>query len=234
MTEETSSPREERDDQDVLAEITPRLPTTEGSLVDLLSAVLISAAVVASAFSAWQASLWSGEQSILFAEASTARLESNREMAIALTRLSYDAGSFADVATAFTNGNQETVDLFSERLLRDEFRVFVDEWLELDPLNNPDAPRTPFELDGFTEAYMAESMRLSEVAGGKFESGTEANGNNDSYVLATVLFASVLFFSGISTKFKSARVRALSVAAAAIVLTGSAVWVVTLPRLIHV
>ncbi len=234
MPEEPSSPREERGDDDLLDEIVSRLPIAEGSLIDLLSALLLSAAVVASAFSAWQASLWSGEQATLFAEASTARIESSRETAIALTRLSYDAGTFADAATAFTNGNQEAVDLYSERLLRDEFRVFVDKWLELDPLNNPDAPRTPFELDGFTETYMAESMRLSEIAGGKFESGKEANRNNDNFILATVLFASVLFFSGISTKFKSARVRVLSIAIATLALTASAVWLITLPRLIQV
>jgi hypothetical protein len=234
MLEEPSSPREERSGQDVLDEIFSRLPITEGSLVDFLSAVLLSAAVVASAFSAWQASLWSGEQATLFAEASTARIESNREMGIALTKLSYDAGTFVDAATALTEGNLGTLDLFNERLFRDQFKVFIDEWLELDPLNNPDAPNTPFELDGVTASYFAESMRWDEIANDKFNVGKEANRNNDNWVLATVLFAGVLFFAGISTKFKSARVRALSVAFAAIVLVGAGVWLLSMPRLIEV
>lgn len=234
MPEEPSSPREERGDQDLLDEIVSRLPMGEGTLIDFLSALLLSAAVVLSAFSAWQASLWGGDQATLFAEASTVRLESNREMAIALTRLSYDAGTFADAATALTDGNQEALDLFTERLFRDQFKVFVDEWLELDPLNDPNAPKTPFELDGFTESYFAEPTRLDEVANDKFEAGKEANENNDNYVLATVLFASVLFFAGISTKFKSPRIRVLSIGIAAIALTLSAVWILTLPHLIQV
>ena len=234
MPEEPSSPREERSDQDLLDEIFSRLPMTEGSFVDFLSAVLLSAAVVASAFSAWQASLWSGEQATLFAEASTARLQSNRETGIALTRLNYDAGTFVDAAIAVTVDNQEALDLFRERLFRDQFNVFVDEWLELDPLNNPDAPKTPFELDGVTDSYFAETIRWDEIANDTFNEGKEANRNNDNWVLATVLFAGVLFFAGISTKFKSARIRALSVAFATIVLVAAGVWILSMPRLIEV
>ncbi len=234
MAEEPSPPREERSDQDLLDEIFSRLPITEGSFVDFLSAVLLSAAVVASAFSAWQATLWSGEQATLFAEASTARLESNRDLAIALTRLDIDVVTFVDDAIAFTQGDQEVVDLFEERLFRDEFKLILDEWRELDPLNNLDAPPTPFGIEGVIEGYFVESFALEEAANEKFEEGRKANRHNDNYVLATVLFASVLFFSGISTKFKSPRVRALSIGIATIALTASAVWVLTLPRLIQV
>ncbi len=234
MPEEPSSPSEERSDLDLLDEIFSRLPMAEGSFVDFLSAVLLSAAVVASAFSAWQASLWSGEQATLFAEASTARLESNRELAIALTRLDIDVVTFVDDAIAFTQGDQEVVDLFEERLFRDQFKLVLDEWRELDPLNNPDAPPTPFGIEGVIESYFVESFALEEAANDKFNAGQEANRNNDNYVLATVLFASVLFFSGISTKFKSPRIRALSIGFAAIALAASAVWVLTLPRLIQV
>ncbi len=234
MAEDAPPPPKEVRDQDLLDEIVSRLPMTEGSFVDFLSAVLLSAAVVASALSAWQASLWSGEQATLFAEASTARLQSNREMAIALTRLGYDAGTFVDAAIAVTVDNQEALDLFRERLFRDQFNVLVDEWLELDPLNNPDAPKTPFELDGVTDSYFAESIRSDEIANDKFNVGKEANRNNDNWVLATVMFAGVLFFAGISTKFKSARIRALSVAFATFVLVAGGVWLVSMPRLIEV
>ncbi len=234
MAEGSSSPPEERDDNDLLDEIVARLPIAEGSLIDLLSAVLLSVTVVGSAFSAWQASLWSGEQATLFAEASTARIESNRETAIALTRISYDAATFIDATTAFTDGNEEVLDLFNERLFRDEFKALLDEWLKLDPLDDPNAPRTPFELDGVIDLYMAESMRWDEIATDRFDEGKEANKNNDNWILATVLFASVLFFAGISTKFKSARIRALSIGFATIALAASTVLVASLPRLIQV
>ena len=234
MAEDAPPPPKEVRDQDLLDEIVSRLPMTEGSFVDFLSAVLLSAAVVASAFSAWQASLWSGEQATLFAEASTARIESNRELAIALTRLDIDVVTFVDDAIAFTQGDQDVVDLFEERLFRDEFKSILDKWRELDPVNNPDAPPTPFGMEGVIESYFVESFALEEAANEKFNVGKEANRNNDNWVLATVMFAGVLFFAGISTKFKSARIRALSVAFATIVLVAGGVWLLSMPRLIEV
>ncbi len=234
MPEEPSSPQDERGDSDLLDEIVDRPPIAEGSLIELLSAILLSVAVVGSALSAWQASLWSGEQATLFAEASTARLESNRETAIALTRISYDAATFVDASAAFTNDDQAVLDLFNERLFRDEFKILLDEWLALDPLNNPNAPKTPFELEGATDVYMAESIVWDEIASEKFNAGKDANQNNDNWILATVMFASVLFFAGISTKFKSSRIRALSIGLATFALVGSTVLVVSLPRLIQV
>ena len=235
MPEEPSSPQEEeRGESDLLDEIVARLPIAEGGLIDLLSAILLSVTVVASALSAWQASLWSGEQATLFAEASTARLESNRETAIALTRSSYDAATFVDASAAFASNDQAVLDLFNERLFRDEFQILIDEWVALDPLNDPNAPKTPFGLDGVTDVYMAESIVWDEIASEKFEAGKEANQNNDNWILATVLFASVLFFAGISTKFKSPRIRALSIGIATVALVGSIILVATLPRLVQV
>ena len=234
MPEEPSSSQEERGDGDLLDEIVARLPIAEGSLIELLSAILLSVAVVGSALSAWQASLWSGEQATLFAEASTARLESNRETAIALTRISYDAATFVDASAALTSNNQAVLDLFNERLFRDEFKILIDEWVALDPFSDPDAPKTPFELEGVIDVYMAESIGWDEIASEKFNAGKDANQNNDNWILATVLFASVLFFAGISTKFKSPRVRALSIGLATVALVGSTILVATLPRLIQV
>ncbi len=234
MPEEPSSSQEERGDGDLLDEIVARLPIAEGSLIELLSAILLSVAVVGSALSAWQASLWSGEQATLFAEASTARLESNRETAIALTRISYDAATFVDASAAFASNDQAVLDLFNDRLFRDEFKILLDEWVALDPLNNPNAPKTPFELEGATDVYMAESIVWDEIASEKFNAGKDANQNNDNWILATVLFASVLFFAGISTKFKSSRVRALGIGLATVALVGSTILVATLPRLIQV
>lgn len=234
MPEKPSSPQEERGDTDLLDEIVARLPLAEGGWIDLLSAILLSVTVVASALSAWQASLWSGEQATLFAEASTARLESNRETAIALTRISYDAATFVDASAALTSNNQAVLDLFNERLFRDEFKILIDEWVALDPFSDPNAPKTPFELEGVIDVYMAESIMWDEIASEKFNGGKDANQNNDNWILATVLFASVLFFAGISTKFKSARVRALSIALATVALVGSTILVATLPRLIQV
>ena len=230
--EHMASTAEEGGLGDFLDEVRSRVvPSEMERWIELISALLLSAAVVGSAFSAWQAALWNGRQATRYAEASAIRLESNRELAIAIGQIGYDAGSFADAAIAYVEGQEEALPLFEELLFRDEFRVFVNEWLELDPLNNPDAPQTPFDLPDYANSSLTESTLLLDRAEQKFEEGKEANKNSDNYVLSTVFFASVLFFGGISTKFRGIRVRWGTLAFATIGLAVATAFLATLPRL---
>jgi hypothetical protein len=231
MAEQPPPPPEGGPDEAMLEELLSRLSGGEfARWIDLVSAVLLAVAVVVSAFSAWQATLWGGVQATSYAEASSKRLQSNAAQSAALTEISYDATSFALGAVEFFRGNQEAIEFFGERLFRDEFQPALEAWYATEPLVNPEAPKTPFDLPEYRNANLEESQRLQEEAEAKFDEGKEANQNSDEYILATVLFASVLFFAGITTKFKSPRVRALSLVVATSVLVVSLVWLFGLPR----
>jgi hypothetical protein len=232
MTEKPPPPPEGAPDEAMLEELLSRLQGGEfARWIDLVSAVLLSVAIVTSAFSAWQATLWGGVQATSYAEASSKRLQSNAALTTALTEISYDATSFALGAVEYFRGDGEAVEFFLERLFREEFEPALEAWLATEPLQNPEAPRTPFDLPEYTNADLEESQRLQEEAEAKFEEGKEANQNSDDYILATVLFASVLFFAGVTTKFKSPRVRVLSLAVAVAAFAVGMTWVVSLPRL---
>jgi hypothetical protein len=223
---------DEAPDEAVLEELLSRLQGGEfARWIDLASAVLLAVAVVASAFSAWQATLWGGVQATSYAEASSKRVQSNAALATALTQISYDATSFALGAAEYFRGEEEAVEFFFERLFREEFSPALEAWLATEPLENPEAPKTPFDLPEYKNANLEEAERLTEEAEEKFEEGKEANKNSDDYILGTVLFASVLFFAGITTKFKSPRVRVLSLVVAAGALVFSLVGLFSLPRL---
>ena len=166
-----------------------RLQLTERDRwIDLLSAFLLSLAVVASAFSGWQATLWSGEHSVLFAEASTLRLQANERRMNAFLFRSSDAESWKEAVVALVEGNDERLAIYTDHIMRPPFKRFFDAWLELDPLNNPDAPRTPFLLEDYSNRELDESTRLGDEAAVKFEQGREANENGDDYVLSALLF----------------------------------------------
>lgn len=219
-------------DEALLEDLISRLQGGEfARWIDLASAVLLSVAVVVSAFSAWQATLWGGVQATSYAEASSLRLQSNAALTTALTEISYDATSFAMGAAQYFGGDEEAVKFFTERLFREEFEPAVEAWLAEKPLQNPEAAKTPFQLPEYKNAHLEESEQLTKEAEAKFDEGKEANKNGDDYILATVLFASVLFFAGVTTKFKSPRVRVLSLIVAVAVFAGGMTWVVTLPRL---
>ncbi len=219
-------------DEAMLEEMLSRLQGGEfARWIELVSAVLLAVAVVASAFSAWQATLWGGVQATSYAEASSKRLQSNAALTTAVTEISFDATSFALGAAEFFGGNEEAVEFFGERLFRDEFQPALEAWLATEPLKNPEAPKTPFDLPEYTNANLEKSQRLQEEAEANFEEGKEANSNGDDYILATVLFASVLFFAGVTTKFKSPRARVLSLFVATAVFAVGMTWLVNLPRL---
>jgi hypothetical protein len=52
-----------------------------------------------------------------------------------------------------------------------------------------------------------EAAQLQEDAEAKFAEGTAANQTSDDYILNTVILASVLFLSGIASRFKAMSAR---------------------------
>lgn len=83
----------------------------------------------------------------------------------------------------------------------------------------------------YTNAKREESLALSAEAEEELAYGDEANQRGDNYVLTTVFFAAVLFFTGIVTKFKNDSIRFASLAMATIALVGAVGFMLTLPRI---
>lgn len=216
------------------------LPLLDGSAttgglrekLELWSALLLAAATVATAYSAYESTRWSGEQSTQFTSAGAARTESAKSQSNGASFVTIDAGLFTQYAAAFTEDNRRLQNAI-EGFFREEFRPAFEEWIDLEPLTNPDAPPTPFQLDSYPEAQseLIKAGELEDDATAKFEAGREANQTSDNYVLATIFFAAVLFFAGIATKFTSPRVMALTLGIGTIVFLGGVARVLTQPFL---
>ncbi len=205
-------------------------PHTPTERLELWSAILISIATVATAYSAYESTRWSGRQSTEFTSAGAARTESAKARADHAANLAIDAGLFADFAGAYTD-DKKRLQSAIQGIFRREFRPAVKEWLALDPLNNKGAPATPFALKSYRPRRLIESRRLEREAVAHFESGREANQNSDNYVLATIIFAAVLFFAGIATKFTSRELVTAMLGAGTLVFAAGLVRLVTLPFL---
>ena len=120
------------------------------------------------------------------------------------------------------------MDFLYERF-RPEMKTALDAWVALEPLKNPDAPSSPFAMDAYKSAAQDESDRLLGVAEEKLKEASQANQTSDNYVLLTVMFASVLFFGGISTKFDAFRIRAALIAFAVLIFATGLVILATYP-----
>lgn len=109
-------------------------------ILDLVSTVILSIAVVLTAFSAWESTLWGGEQAEAYARAGSLRGQSNAALTEADEQIGYDATSFGLAIQEYFAGNEAAVEFFETRLFREEFQPAVNAWLATDPLTNPDAP----------------------------------------------------------------------------------------------
>jgi len=183
---------------------------------EIISAFLLSFATVASAWCAYQSSRWNGVQTISFFEANNARSESIRKSNEAFQLAAIDIAMFTEFVAAYTEGNQQMMDIIMKRF-RPEMKPAVEAWLATDPFNNLDAPPSPFVMEEYKSEAQVESDRLLTVSERKFQDAKQSNQTSDNYIMLTVMFASVLFFCGISTNFESFPIRVTLIVVAVIV-----------------
>jgi hypothetical protein len=175
--------------------------------MEIVAAVLLALATIASAWSAYQAARWGGYEAKKFAAATANRVESTKAADLADQETSVDRELWVEWVKAYGAGNTQLAEYLVSNNFSPELKTALEAWKGTDPLNNPGAPDSPFEMAEYQNANMQESVRLEKQAQEETTAAREAVERSDRYVLFLVLFASVLFFAGISTKFKDQRVR---------------------------
>ena len=71
--------------------------------------------------------------------------------------------------------------------------------------------------------------RLESVATAASQRAKDANKHADNYMLAVVLFASSLFFAGLSTRLGTRTARMALLALGWVVFLGTVIWIATFP-----
>jgi hypothetical protein len=196
--------------------------------VEMIAAILLSFATVFTAWSAYQATRWSGDQAGDYTTASALRTESVRASTLANRQVLIDVDTFLNWLDAQQQGDVQLADDLHARM-REEFLPAFDAWIASAP-DNVIPPGTPFALPEYELAAEEQAKRLEARAAATFADGTEANETGDDFVLAAVLFASVLFFSGLAGTLDSLKPQVLLLSLAGLMLVGGAIIVVTLPQ----
>jgi hypothetical protein len=196
--------------------------------VELIAAIMLSIATVVTAWSAYQATRWSGDQAESYTSASATRTESVRASTEANRQVLIDVATFLNWLDAEQSGDHALADDIHVRMRR-EFLPAFDAWLATGPAGSiPEG--TPFELPEYRLAAEERAKRLEAKAAALFEDGNESNEVGDDFVLAAVLFASVLFFSGLAGTFDSLRAQLFLLILGGVMLVIGTVIVVTLPQ----
>jgi hypothetical protein len=215
--------------------------------IELLATIVLAVATILTAWSGFQSGKWGGEQAVNFSEAGAARTESTRADTLGGQLVQIDVAMYIDWVTAvsrdLTDGSvtedmlnpytpvDGTVSGFLYKRFRDEFIPAVDAWLATSPTSNDAAPKTPFVMDEYVVAELVRADELAKLADEKALDARTANQNGDNYVLTMVLFASVLFFAGVSSKMNRPRNRAIVLGFGIVTLIVGLVILVSLPIL---
>jgi len=196
--------------------------------VELLATILLAVAAVATAWSTFQSTRWRGEQTADYSKATAARIQSSEASTRAGQLTQVDIATFIQWVNASVAGDRKLADFYRRRF-RAEFQPAFTAWLATHPRTNRSAPLSPFAMPQYRVAEAVKSQQLNTAAGTYADTAGTANQRSDNYVLAVVLFASSLFFAGISTKLRSLRQREVLLALGWAIFLGTAVWVATSP-----
>jgi hypothetical protein len=204
-------------------------PRARGGIdLEVVAVIILAVVTILTAWSAFEATKWSGVMAIAFSEANAARTEATQAAARVNAKQAVDVGLFVAYVEARSTEDEELAAFLEERF-RHEFRPAFDAWVALDPLTNPDAPASPLAMDEYVIAEQIEAEELAATADLRGQQARDANQTGDDYVLVTVLFASVLFFAGVSTKVRGRRSQQLLIGMALVLLATGGTILLTFP-----
>lgn len=167
--------------------------------VDVASVALISVAAVLTAVCGFQASRWDGEQTRLYNVADASRLHAAEAADRAAVYTSINVTLFLDYIEAIQHNDPQFARFIYLRL-GPNMRPAMDAWLATHPMKNPKAPTSPFVMPEYTQRMHAGEVQEQAVANADFQAALNAHGNADNFTLLTVVFATVSFLAGVSTK----------------------------------
>ncbi len=196
--------------------------------VELVATVLLAVATIATAWSGYQSTRWNGEQAKAGARANALRIESAKAAGLANSQTEVDVATFTQWVNAYAQNQTELADFYFRRF-REEFRPAVDAWVATRPLKNANAPLTPFAMSQYKLEARALSERLDAQAQAFATQVLRDIQRASNYVLGVVLFASALFFAGMSAKLTSPRLRIAMLSIGCAVFLGTAIWIASSP-----
>lgn len=185
--------------------------------IELATTIVIALSTIASAWCAYQATLWGGIQTFRLSAVNALGRKSAEQTVRAGQMRTVDGILFIEYLKGKESHKESLANFFYNRF-RPELKRATDAWLATKPFQNPQAPPHPLVMKEYSPEPEQEAKHMDEESAQKLDEAKQANENSDNYVMLTVLFASVMFFGGISTQFGTPRYRITLLAIGALVL----------------
>ena len=199
--------------------------------VELAATVVLSLAVLVAAWSAYQASLWGGVQSASASQYTGHLTESSEVTTLITAQLESDSQAISTWLIMAAEDNESGMQVLEERF-EDTLRPAFDAWIA-GSTEGEVPPGLPQELpeyeEGFNELLEVKSFHFTSATEAA-ETAAEANRTSDSFVLVTVIMASVMFFAGVGTKLKGQATRITMLVVASLLCAAAIAAMLSLPQ----
>jgi hypothetical protein len=198
--------------------------------MDLGSATVMAAATVATAYSAYQSSLWNGEQNRHESRAATAVVRTSKLTNLAMQKTTVHVNLFVQWVAATNRGEQRTADFLFSRF-PEPLKTAAGAWRATNPFDNANAPASPFDMPQYAVRERLDADHWEKIAQDESAAGETAGAVGNRYLLFTIIYASVLFLAGISGKFNWPAIDQTVLALGALTLLVGVAIMIAMPRL---
>lgn len=197
-------------------------------IIEILTAILLSLATIGSAWCAYQSTLWGGVRTFDLAAANRAGRISSENFIRSNQKKTMDGILVLKYIEASESGNIKLENFYFNRF-DSTLKAATLDWLKLNPYQDENAPVSPMSLESYKRPEDQAIFDQLNVSMGKLDSANNANDIAEKYVLLTVLFAGVLFFSGIANSIRSLRIRNLCISLSVIILILTIYFLLIMP-----
>lgn len=195
----------------------------------LLTAIILSLATLASTWCGYQASRWGGVQSSMQATADTAERHTAENTLAGLQIRTQDGLVILEYWRALRAGDEKATATLLPRM-RPELRRALDASIRQGILTDPSVPGPLHQPEYVLEYDRVADARRKEAT--EAQRRADAAGDVSSeYVLVTLMLASVLFAGGVATTFQRRSIRRTLAVIALLVMAIAALQMARLPLL---
>ena len=201
-------------------------------IIEIIEVSVLSVVAILTAWSGYQGTKWGGLQSMLYAQASSIRLQADELGDPRRARSSSPTPRSSRRGCEAHHTDDRSLEAELERRFSPEYASAFHDWLAHGSLHATRTPRPdPPRCRGSRRPSCTQAAQMNDQAGALLTEGTDARDTANEYVRATVLFASVLLLVAIAQRFSIHGVR-IAANVLALVLLAYAVWsVARLPRI---
>lgn len=189
--------------------------------LELVLAIILSLTTLATTWCGYQARLWGSMQATKQAAGDTAERKAAEDTIVGLQLRTFDGIVMLTYWDALRQKDAQTAEALVARM-RPALRKAIEVSIAAGVLTNPEVAG-PLQRPEYVLAEEQSAKRLRDDANKLNDAAQAAGKVSGEYVLLTLMFASVLFFGGITGTFSSRNVRT-GLGCVALILFLTTIW----------